>query len=258
MAKISLGKLAGRLLPMGTLALAFMVGGSPLVGEALAGNAPEVKLDKIHDKDPDGLPTSEAVMQKMKYLEFRAKELAFVKGDNPKLFGPFHQKVGKLVPGKGITVYMPEEEIILIHNARAQMMDAINEMRRQVNSPPLILNLALCDYAQVRAEELSRKFEHERPDGTSIFEPIWEVVAAGENKYWHNKRDTVRDAVIKTLKSWLKSQGHTYNMLSPMFDNGGIGMYWAPNGKIYWEFIVTGKGKPVTDYNIKIDPGKAE
>ena len=90
------------------------------------------------------------------------------------------------------------------------------------------------DVARKRAQEISIRFSHTRPNGTSCFTAYPDMKAKGENIASGQK------SVNAVMKSWkeedqkYEGQAHRRNMLSKKFNAVGIACYQAANGKKYW------------------------
>ena len=107
-----------------------------------------------------------------------------------------------------------------------------NEVARQVNAErarkglgTLSINPELTRAAQVRAMEITRKFSHTRPDGTS-----WRTVSRAA--YGENIAVGQRTA-DKVMAAWMTSSGHRANILRPSY--GSIGVCAVVSGNVtYW------------------------
>lgn len=77
-----------------------------------------------------------------------------------------------------------------------------------------------------RAEEITVKLSHERPDGSA-----WDTVAPdylfGEN--FADGYDTANDVV----NAWMLSPAHRENILNPYYTGGNIQIVKV-NGRCYW------------------------
>ena len=107
-----------------------------------------------------------------------------------------------------------KEEIEVIFNK-------VNEEREKQGLDKLILDESLMKAANVRAQELSEKYSHTRPNGESCFsileENNIEYSTAGENiALGYITGEDVMDG-------WMNSKGHRENILNPMFNKIGIG-----------------------------------
>lgn len=107
-----------------------------------------------------------------------------------------------------------------------------NEERESRGLPALEKSDSLTASAGVRAGELSTKFSHTRPDGTSCFTAVTERVSAcGENIA--AGYTTPEDVVT----GWMNSPGHKANILSEDFTSIGVG--YDPDG-CYWVQVFAG------------------
>lgn len=117
-----------------------------------------------------------------------------------------------------------------------KVLDGTNRLRAEKGLKPLKLDPNLTAYAQVRASEIARQFDHKRLDGGSVFEAPRDWSWVGENN--HGGSSTGAGAV----ESWRNSKGHYENMINPAFEVIGIGLAYDPNSpfKYYWvQFFAT-------------------
>ena len=117
-----------------------------------------------------------------------------------------------------------------------QVAMLVNQIRAENGLSQLRLSETLFEMAQVRCEEISGYFSHERPDGRSGFS-IYDDYGVG---YWFVAENiaagqTDPQSVIDT---WLSSPGHRANMLSEQVGYIGVG-YVSVGGVNYWvqEFV---------------------
>lgn len=120
-----------------------------------------------------------------------------------------------------------------LQSMRQGVLDLVNAARAENGKSPLTLNDALCDVAQLRADEIVESFSHTRPDGSSCFTAInqagisyrtvGENIAAGQS------------SPASVMNSWMNSEGHRKNILNGSFTSIGIGYVKAPSGYgHYW------------------------
>ena len=107
-----------------------------------------------------------------------------------------------------------------------EVLDILNEKRREMGLFELTMDARLLDAAMRRSMESAVIFSHSRPDNTVYYsldrEMIWgENIAAG------------RDTSYGTFEQWWNSPGHRKNMLSEEFKSIGIGCVQI-NGIYYW------------------------
>ncbi len=114
-----------------------------------------------------------------------------------------------------------------------QVLAIMNQIRAENGLSTLTTTQELMNTAQMRAEEITVSFTHNRPDGSSCFTAFKQngvsYRAAGENiAAGQNNPQYVMDC-------WMNSPGHRANILNPAFNHVGIGCYYF-NGYygIYW------------------------
>ena len=104
---------------------------------------------------------------------------------------------------------------------------ATNIERARKGAGDLVEDPQLTAYAQRRAEEISRDFEHRRPGNTEWHSGLTGQGAAGENlAYGFNDTQSV-------IAGWKNSPGHYRNMISTNFTKIGVGLAKI-NGIYYW------------------------
>ena len=107
----------------------------------------------------------------------------------------------------------------------------------------LTLDEELCRAAQIRANELVKKFDHTRPNGSSCFTVLKECSISysccAENIAAGNKSGAQTFIQWKEDKEKYKGQGHRRNMLGN-YTKIGIAYVYDPNSKYkyYWEMIL--------------------
>lgn len=128
----------------------------------------------------------------------------------------------------------PEEPLTEndLEKMRKEMLELVNEERANAGLSALRLNDDVCAYAQIRANEVSSKFSHTRPNGENYwtelerlgieYNPGGENISAGENN--------PEDAVI----GWMNSPGHRANILKEGIGQIGIGFVKVNSGYHYY------------------------
>jgi len=97
-----------------------------------------------------------------------------------------------------------------------------NAEREKHGLGPLITDEALMELAMIRAEEVSYKYSHERPDGSRVVH-----LGYGENV-------GAKATPKKQVSSWMSSEGHRENILLDWYSSIGVGYYQADDGSTYW------------------------
>jgi uncharacterized protein YkwD len=118
----------------------------------------------------------------------------------------------------------------------ADMVDAINKVRKANGSKPLVFSPLLADIARSQAramvahDEMSHDFGpggdlRDRATLAGYHGPIGENVAAGQR------------TLEETLNDWMNSAGHRYTLLSDMWTGVGMAAFSGRPGSkygIYW------------------------
>ena len=97
-----------------------------------------------------------------------------------------------------------------------------NEERANHGVGTLEIDEDLMALAKIRAEEVSTKNSHERPDGSHVFQ-----MGYGENV-------GAKGSAEKQVTSWMGSDGHRTNILREVYTRIGVGCYQTEGGKYYW------------------------
>lgn len=120
----------------------------------------------------------------------------------------------------------PEEPLSgeALEDDALEVIRLTNIQRENHGLEPLETDEDLMALAQVRAEEVSIKYSHERPDGTRV---VKEHPGYGENV-------GAKASAEKQVTSWMSSEGHCANILRERFHRIGVGCYRAANGNHYW------------------------
>ena len=140
---------------------------------------------------------------------------------------------GSYESGSGSTGGSSSSSDIDIEEYRDEVFRLVNKERENAGVPKCTSNDTAMEFAQIRAEEISEMFSHERPDGSTMRYSHYtfaENIAKGQN--------TPNDVVA----AWMASSGHKATILTDYSDYGnclGVGVY-EENGTIYWvlEFIL--------------------
>lgn len=119
---------------------------------------------------------------------------------------------------------------------RDEVVMLVNEQRSAYGVPILYESALLNQAAQIRAEEITQKFSHERPDGrrgisafTDLGGTYWEI---GENIAGGYPDEAA------VVAGWMHSEHHRENMLHAEYGAIGIGIAENADG-IYWVQMFT-------------------
>ncbi len=145
---------------------------------------------------------------------------------------------GKVLYTVKLTVYRTQD---LAEEEKGSDLDAdtyadeviimVNEERNSRGLPSLEKSGSLCKSAAVRADEVSRKFSHVRPDGTACYTAITEYYShSGENIA--RRVSTAEDV----MEAWMDSPRHKDNILDEGYTK--IGVAYDPDNRV-WVQIFT-------------------
>lgn len=119
-----------------------------------------------------------------------------------------------------------------------KVIKLINEERAENGVPSLSSDDTLNRIAAMRAEEISRKFSHTRPDGTNCMTALEENGII--NVYAAENIAAGQTSAKEAVNSWMKSEGHKTNILNENYTRTGVGMYKTDDSmKYYWVQIFT-------------------
>ena len=105
-----------------------------------------------------------------------------------------------------------------------KMVEYVNILRKKKGLDELEMGDTLMEAAAIRAEELSEKYDHTRPDGSECFTVLDELgvdesVWAGENIAQG------QSSAMEVTNGWYHSSGHKANIMKKRFTRIGVGMY---------------------------------
>ena len=131
--------------------------------------------------------------------------------------------------------YFLDDEAIALSDSvedaglRAEAIEAnnmVNEIRAEAGLEPLEWDNNLETVASVRANEISEKFSHTRPNGRQWY-TVNSKIQGGENlAFGFDNAEDVVDA-------WMDSPAHRDNILYDEFEKGAISIY-EEDGTYYW------------------------
>ena len=108
-----------------------------------------------------------------------------------------------------------------------EILRLTNKEREKYNRSALTLDSDLCDYANMRAEQIVDKFSHKYFMNDDELPKIAGTYTLAENVA---KRQT---SPAKVMKAWNKSKEHHKNIISKSYDRLGVGIHYE-NGTYYW------------------------
>jgi uncharacterized YkwD family protein/spore coat assembly protein SafA len=144
---------------------------------------------------------------------------------NPKFEDP-----NVIHPGDKVNIPLPNQAE---KNIEEEVVDLVNIERSKAGLVPLSIDWQVSRVAKYKSEEMRDKnyFSHTSPNYGSPFDMLKafniSYKSAGENIA---KGQTTAKAVVN---SWMNSEGHRKNILSPTFTHLGVG-YASGNGSTFW------------------------
>jgi len=125
--------------------------------------------------------------------------------------------------GVGADIVISEQTGFDAETLALEVIELTNAERRKYGLHPLEVDDELMELAQIRAEEVSTKYSHERPDGTRVSK----THRCGENI-------GARKTAAIQVEKWMASEGHRHNILLERYKSIGVGCYKSETGRIYW------------------------
>lgn len=118
-----------------------------------------------------------------------------------------------------------------------KLLNLVNKVRKENGLKEVTWNSSLENSAKIRAKETSSKFDHTRPNGskynttiTTSYKTSGENIAAGQS------------TATEVFNSWMNSEGHKKNILSPNFTQMAVAVYYDKNlpYQYYWSQLFIG------------------
>ena len=118
-----------------------------------------------------------------------------------------------------------------------KVLEIVNNERVKAGKKPLAARADLTELANIRVKEIVKKFSHERPDGTSVFD-----LAKARGISYGSMAENIakgQGTPESVMNAWLDSQAHKDNVLSSSYTSAGIAHY-KQNDIDYWVMILVG------------------
>lgn len=126
-----------------------------------------------------------------------------------------------------------------ISPGQQSILNRVNKERQSNGLGNVHWDSQLAGIAEQRAREISGRFSHTRPDGSS-----WMTLLDGYGSPWTNCGENIaraQDDPEAVMDAWMLSSGHRTNILKPAFTRLGVGVYRSSDGKLYWVQIFAGQ-----------------
>lgn len=140
---------------------------------------------------------------------------------------------GKSVPDTSKPTPAPSQTELY----KKEVLKLVNKERAKAGIKPLKADPTLEKAAAIRAKELTKVFDHVRPNGSICFTVLDDVGAsyyvAAENIAAGQKNPNY------VMDAWMNSPGHRSNILNGSFGKIGVGYYKTPSGSPMWVQLFT-------------------
>jgi uncharacterized protein YkwD len=122
-----------------------------------------------------------------------------------------------------------------------ELATLVNKERRSRGLKAYVYSSELSAAAAKRAQEIAKKYDQVRPNGTQCFTVLSEYgikyTSAGENIAYGQTTPTI------AFNSFMNSAPHRSNMMNANMTYMGIGVYRGSDGTMYWaQFFANGSG----------------
>lgn len=127
------------------------------------------------------------------------------------------------------------------------MVSQVNDARVAQGLSELYIAPVVCNYAQARAEELTILMKHDRPDGSSCFQPMKD-----DGFFYNYAAENIAAgnlSPVGTFEQLMNSPKHKQNIMSPDMTHIGIGYCFDPEAEplpeqnrfvYYWSMMLIG------------------
>lgn len=118
-----------------------------------------------------------------------------------------------------------------------ELEQAVNDFRTRHRLVPLEHSETLAEVARGHSRDMVARdyFEHDTPEGQDVAD---RVLAAGVSyrKVGENlaKIEGTRSPVSQAMEGWMNSRSHRANLVTPEFEQGGVGVAIDADGAIYF------------------------
>ncbi len=116
-----------------------------------------------------------------------------------------------------------------------ECFERINKERVKKGLDELEWDDTIAEACQIRAEEITEKFSHVRPDGSICFTAFDEVgfFSSAEGENIAEGQSTPKSVV----KAWMNSKGHRENILKSGYNRSAIGFVYDPDAEYHYYWV---------------------
>lgn len=120
-----------------------------------------------------------------------------------------------------------------IKTSKEEVLNMVNVERQKNGLNALVEFTEIGDYSDLRAMELTQRFSHTRPDGSSFESGMPYKFGVGENIAGGQTSAT------QAMREWMNSPGHRENILRPEYDKMSVGLVIVPNTQYTYYWVQT-------------------
>ncbi len=119
-------------------------------------------------------------------------------------------------------------------------VNAVNDIRVKNGLSELAITPVLLECSDIRAADLTQKFDHYRPDGSTCFTVL--KSAGVPYAFVAENIGAGRADPVATIQQWMASDGHRANILGESYTHIGIGYAYDANTVFghYWDMFLIG------------------
>ncbi len=124
------------------------------------------------------------------------------------------------------------DEITKKYDYEQKVLNIINQIRREENLRELVFSTSNSRGAGIRAEEITLKFDHIRPNGSYWYTIFTELKQSPDGTGENIARNYYTPEAV--VDAWMNSYEHRKNILNPDFRYIGISYLEKYSGETYW------------------------
>lgn len=185
---------------------------------------------KLADVDKDGRANIQDATAIQKYLAGYTSGVAYVGKKYSQQTSTATQPTTQ-APTQPATSAVDANGGYYCYDMANRVMEMMNENRAAEGLQPLRVGASLENTAEVRVKEITQRFGHSRPDGTSYTTAFDKV-----NYRWYACAENIADGHISpedVMRAWMMSRGHNANIMDEEFTHFSVATY-CYKGRLYW------------------------
>ena len=193
----------------------------------------ETTTEVITEKETEEIKTIEKITEKATEVSAKREEVVGEKvkekiKDAPTTTKPVIKETTTAATTQKIIASVPKYNS---GKTEKDILKLINKNRNQNNINDLVMDETLCGLAAVRACEASKKWSHERPNGTRFYTVFSDynvrITKVGENL----AKGSLDPETL--VNAWMNSDSHKENILNGEYTKTGIAIYRTATGNVF-------------------------